>query len=53
MCSIEKDQKFDAEISRIESEERFVSIETNNRIVATQIPLILFYEPTLTCVNID
>ena len=49
MCSIEKDQEFDAEISRIESEERFVSIE----IVVTQIPSMFFYEPTLTDVNID
>lgn len=51
MCSIEKDQKFDAEISRIESEERFV--KTNNRIVATQIPSTIFHEPTLTCDNVD
>jgi hypothetical protein len=41
MCSIEKDQKFDAEISRIESEERFVSTEINNRIVATLIDILL------------
>lgn len=28
MCSIEKDQNFDAEVSRMESEERFVSMQT-------------------------